>query len=125
MKDVKSLTLERITFKVKQNQLLVIIGPTGCRKSSILMAIANEMPIISGDIKLNGRIYYVSQEAWIFPASIRQNILFGMEYIKDKFDKVIKACALDQVTTIKTKYFSYILRKIDFKFYPIIGYKII
>lgn len=47
-----------------------------------------------GDVCVNGRVFYVSQTPWLFPASIKQNITFGSEYEKDKFEKIIEVCAL-------------------------------
>lgn len=37
---------------------------------------------------------YVSQQAWIQNASVRDNILFGSTYDATKYSKVIEACAL-------------------------------
>ena len=45
---------------------------------------------------LNGRPYYISQKPWLFSATIRENILFGNEYNKEKFDKIVEACALNK-----------------------------
>ena len=50
-----------------------------------------------GSIGVSGKLFYISQQAWIFPASIRQNILFGMPYVKEKFDKIFEACSLKKV----------------------------
>lgn len=55
------------------------------------------MKSITGNLKVDGSIFYVQQEPWIFSASLRQNILFGKPFFKDKFQKIIKACCLDQV----------------------------
>ena len=37
---------------------------------------------------------YVSQQAWIQNDTVKGNILFGREQGKEKYDKVIEACAL-------------------------------
>jgi ATP-binding cassette subfamily C (CFTR/MRP) protein 4 len=88
---------ENVSFKVEENELLAVVGPVGCGKSSLLLALLGEMPFIKGDIKLNGSVFYVTQEAWIFSSTIKQNILFGKEYSKEKFDQIIKLCALRDV----------------------------
>jgi ABC-type bacteriocin/lantibiotic exporter with double-glycine peptidase domain len=59
-----------------------------------LLSIANEVDKTEGQIAVNGRVFYVSQQPWIFPASIKQNITFGNEFIKEKFDQIIDVCAL-------------------------------
>ena len=48
----------------------------------------------SGSIKLNGKIAYVSQQAWIFSGTAKDNILFGAPYVKNKFNRIVEACAL-------------------------------
>ena len=47
---------------------------------------------------MNGSIGYASQEPWIFSASMRENILFGLHYQSVWYDNVIEACALDKVS---------------------------
>jgi ABC-type transport system involved in cytochrome bd biosynthesis fused ATPase/permease subunit len=56
-----------------------------------------ELEDYKGSVSVGAKIYYISQQAWIFPASIRQNILFGMPYVKEKFDKVVETCSLKKV----------------------------
>ena len=46
---------------------------------------------------INGSIAFVSQQAWIFSASLRQNVLFGQEFKQDKYDEIVQLCALDKV----------------------------
>lgn len=66
-------------------------------QSSLLMTILGELPLSEGTITVKGKIAYASQQAWVYNGSLRQNILFGQDYNKDKFTEVIKACALDKV----------------------------
>ena len=61
------------------------------------MAAMNEISIIEGHIKVRGTVSYVSQEAWIFSGTVRQNILFGKDYDERKFENVIDVCALRKV----------------------------
>ena len=37
---------------------------------------------------------FISQQAWIFTASIKQNILFGHAWNKARFERVVEACSL-------------------------------
>lgn len=89
-----TLSLSGINFTVKPGELLVIIGRVGSGKSSILMALMGELPIVSGDLTLYGRISYASQEPWIFAGTVEENILFGAEYDEKRFNEVIQVCAL-------------------------------
>lgn len=57
--------------------------------------ILRELIPLSGQIKIKGKIAYASQESWIFSTSIRQNILCGLEYDARRYEKVIKASALE------------------------------
>ena len=61
------------------------------------MALLGEMPKTNGDVNINGKVFYASQEPWIFSSTIRQNITFGKEFELNKFDKIIGACALKDV----------------------------
>ncbi|XP_033642849.1 multidrug resistance-associated protein 4-like [Asterias rubens] len=88
--------LTNVTFDVGQDELLAVIGPVGSGKSTLLMALLKELPTISGDININGRISYASQEPWVFSGTIRQNITFGKEFNQRKFDKILNVCSLDK-----------------------------
>ncbi|XP_025080220.1 multidrug resistance-associated protein 4-like isoform X3 [Pomacea canaliculata] len=87
-------TLDHVSASVRAGELLAVIGPVGSGKSSLLMAVLGELPPSSGSINIVGKVAYVSQQAWIFSGSIRQNIIFGSKYDKARFDKAVKASAL-------------------------------
>ncbi|XP_060775099.1 multidrug resistance-associated protein 4 isoform X2 [Neoarius graeffei] len=87
-------TLQNISFSVKMGQLLTIIGPVGSGKSSLLSAILGELPQDKGVVKVKGNLAYASQQPWVYPGTIRSNILFGNELQPQRYEKVLKACAL-------------------------------
>ena len=61
------------------------------------MVFLGELPISHGDRKVHGRVGYASQQAWIFSGTVKENIVFGQEFDKDRYLEVIEACALQKV----------------------------
>ncbi|KAL7825704.1 hypothetical protein SRHO_G00334420 [Serrasalmus rhombeus] len=93
-KSLDAPTLQNVSFTVKPGQLLAVIGPVGAGKSSLLCTILGELPQDKGVIKVKGELTYASQQPWVFPGTIRSNILFGKELEPHKYERVLKACAL-------------------------------
>uniref|UniRef100_A0A4W2FW02 Multidrug resistance-associated protein 4-like n=1 Tax=Bos indicus x Bos taurus TaxID=30522 RepID=A0A4W2FW02_BOBOX len=89
-------TLQGLSFSVRPGELLAVVGPVGAGKSSLLCALLGELPPGQGKISMHGRIAYVSQQPWVFPGTVRSNILFGKKYEEDRYEEVIKACALEE-----------------------------
>ncbi|XP_055398779.1 ATP-binding cassette sub-family C member 4-like [Bubalus kerabau] len=87
-------TLQGLSFTVRPGELLVVVGPVGAGKSSLLNALLGELPPSQGQVSVHGRIAYVSQQPWVFPGTIKSNILFGKKYKEDRYEEVIRACAL-------------------------------
>ena len=48
------LVLDNISFSVKESEFLVIVGPTGCGKTTFLNSLTKIIDINSGSIKLDG-----------------------------------------------------------------------
>uniref|UniRef100_A0A3B4WEE6 Multidrug resistance-associated protein 4-like n=1 Tax=Seriola lalandi dorsalis TaxID=1841481 RepID=A0A3B4WEE6_SERLL len=87
-------SLQNVSVSVMSHQLLIVIGPVGAGKSSLLSAILGELPQDTGSLKVKGQLTYASQQPWVFPGTIRSNILFGRELNLQRYEKVIRACAL-------------------------------
>ncbi|XP_053311343.1 ATP-binding cassette sub-family C member 4 [Spea bombifrons] len=87
-------TLQNISFTVRPGELLAVIGPVGAGKSSLLSAVLGELPKDKGFVDVRGKIAYVSQQPWVFSGTVRSNILFGKEYVQEKYERVLRACAL-------------------------------
>ena len=67
-------------------------------QSSLLQCLLKELPAVSGDVTVRGSVAYASQESWIYSATVRENILFGLPYVPDWYDTVIELCALKRVS---------------------------
>ncbi|KAF5303189.1 hypothetical protein FQA39_LY10102 [Lamprigera yunnana] len=94
-KQVNDDTLSDINLHISNNELVAIVGPVGSGKSSLFNVILGELYVTKGQMHLQGKVSYASQEPWIFSSSIRQNILFGNEYEEDRYKTIIKICALE------------------------------
>ena len=69
-------------------------------QSSLLMALLRELPVTSGSIRISGRVAYVSQQPWVFSGTLKENILFGKKFDKERYEEVIHVCALDAVRSL-------------------------
>ncbi|CAG9783009.1 unnamed protein product [Diatraea saccharalis] len=88
-------TLRHINLTIQPGEFVGIAGLVGSGKSSLLQLILGELPASEGVVSLGGaRISYASQEPWLFVATVRQNILFGLPYDPVRYKKVVTACAL-------------------------------
>jgi ABC-type transport system involved in cytochrome bd biosynthesis fused ATPase/permease subunit len=62
------------------------------------MAILNELELKEGKIDVHGRMAHASQHPWLFSGTLKQNITFEKTVDNDKYQKILHACALDEVT---------------------------
>ncbi|GAA5886210.1 hypothetical protein JCM16303_004461 [Sporobolomyces ruberrimus] len=101
--------LRDINVSFPEGSLSLVSGPTGSGKSSLFLALLGEMTCLSGEIHLRKGtpgfnldaesglyegVAYAAQLPWLQHASIRNNILFGSTYEKDRYEATIEACAL-------------------------------
>ncbi|KAI9102331.1 hypothetical protein K1719_023533 [Acacia pycnantha] len=87
-------TLKGINLTVTQGMRVAVCGTVGSGKSSLLSCILGEVPKISGRIRVCGTKAFVAQSAWIQSGKIEENILFGKEMDKERYEKVLEACSL-------------------------------
>ncbi len=97
MKYERKYILEDLILEVNHGELLVLLGESGCGKTSLLKIIAGIIKPEKGDILMDGenithlapqkrKIGYVPQAQVLFPhMKIRENISFGLE--AHRFDK--------------------------------------
>ena len=90
----------------KQGKINLIVGPTGCGKTSLLMALLGELHYVpSGpdswfNLPRENGVAYAAQESWVQNETIRDNILFGSEFDENRYRKVIHQCGLSKDLTL-------------------------
>ncbi|XP_074031100.1 LOW QUALITY PROTEIN: probable multidrug resistance-associated protein lethal(2)03659 [Leptinotarsa decemlineata] len=92
--------LHNVTMNIESGQLVAVVGSVGSGKNDFLHVILEELEPQSGSVEINGRISYASQEPWLFGGSVRQNILFGQKFDQQKYDEVVRVCALKRDFTL-------------------------
>ncbi|OLN81740.1 ATP-dependent bile acid permease 3 [Colletotrichum chlorophyti] len=115
VKDEDRFILRNVNLTFPAGELSVISGKTGSGKSLMLAAILGESDLLSGAIyapkapSLKARnddkanrgnwiipsgISFVGQIPWIENATLKSNILFGLPFDEERYNKTIEACAL-------------------------------
>ncbi|KAL5730763.1 hypothetical protein ACHQM5_003555 [Ranunculus cassubicifolius] len=87
-------TLKHINLQVYRGMRVGLCGTVGSGKSSLLSCILGEMTKVSGNIKLVGTKAYVAQSPWIQSGNVEQNILFGKEMDRERYERILEACSL-------------------------------
>lgn len=95
--------LKGINFHVNEGETLAIVGPSGAGKSTIFNLIPRLYDVVGGAIKLGGydlrdldlhflrqNIGMVTQETYLFNASIRENLLYAKSDATE--EELIEAC---------------------------------
>ena len=89
--------LTDITIQRDTPGLVLICGPVGSGKTSLLATIlGGELELTNGSVKCEGTLAYVSDTPWVFPGTVRENILFHLPYNEKLYHEVIRACQLER-----------------------------
>jgi len=100
----RTKTLENINFSIKKGEVTAFVGSSGSGKTTVMNLLLRVFEPADGRILIDGielkdlklgswlkNIGYVSQETFIFNASIEENIIFGRE--RDS-KRVVEVCKL-------------------------------
>lgn len=106
------LVLDKISFSVKKGEFLVLVGPTGCGKTTFLNSLTKIINVNEGDILIDGEpvdpkkhdLAYILQEYSTMPwLTVEENIGYGLKIkgvakneIKRKVDEVIEVVHLGE-----------------------------
>ncbi|CAH1800691.1 unnamed protein product [Owenia fusiformis] len=93
----KEPLLSNVQLTIPKGELTMIVGQVGSGKSSLLSALLGEMTTMGGTVTWSRdvKIAYAAQRAWLMNSTVRDNILFGEPYDAERYNEVIKACALE------------------------------
>ncbi|KAI1058055.1 hypothetical protein LB506_000939 [Fusarium annulatum] len=121
--DEDRFILRSLNIRFPAGELSVISGKTGTGKSLLLSAILGETDVLEGSVYvpntiapeerrdaqanlgdwiIPGSIAYVGQTPWLESASLRDNILFGLPFVEERYNQVVDVCALKKDLQILT-----------------------
>lgn len=107
--------LRNATLEFPTGKLSVITGKTGSGKSLLLAALLGEVKLLAGRVRMPSPppfdesaefvpeaewiipqlTAFVSQTPWIESGTLKENIVFGLPLVEDRYRKVLAACALE------------------------------
>ncbi|KAI5194185.1 putative multidrug resistance protein [Aureobasidium subglaciale] len=92
------VSVSGVNIGLARGQIVVIAGPVGCGKTTLLKAILGEIRPEQGSISVRSRLAgYCAQEPWIPNTSLRQiitGLAINQAVNESWYAKVISACAL-------------------------------
>jgi ABC-type multidrug transport system fused ATPase/permease subunit len=92
---IVSFQVSKFNLSVKKGEVLAVCGPVGSGKSSLINGIIDEMSSTTESVvTTKGKISYITQNAFILNISLRENILFGLPFDPEFYEKVVDACCL-------------------------------
>ena len=103
--DADAPVLTDVSFRIGAGQMVGVVGPTGCGKSTIVSLIPRFYDATAGAVKIDGvdirdykfhelrnQIGYVLQEPGLFEGSVRENIAYGKKGVTE--EQVLEAAKL-------------------------------
>lgn len=97
--DFEVKAIDQITFELKENETIGVIGPVGSGKSTFGQALTGLLPLDSGSLTPSGGVHrycsYLFQkpEKQLFEDSVYNEIAFGprnLGFSKDEVDRLVK-----------------------------------
>ncbi|PVD27626.1 hypothetical protein C0Q70_12792 [Pomacea canaliculata] len=87
--------LKNIDISVGVGRLVAVVGHVGSGKSSLISSLLGEIEKVSGKVTMKSSVAYVPQQAWIQHTTLRDNVLFGKLFNEQRYQQVLRACALE------------------------------
>jgi subfamily B ATP-binding cassette protein MsbA len=113
--DEKEILID-INFKINKGDTVAFVGKTGAGKSSILTLLFGFREPNSGEILVNSKdaqsldknsirdeISYVNQGAGIFNTTIKENIIYGLEFDQDRYNRAIALAHCEFIENLEQK----------------------
>ncbi|KAJ5206864.1 ABC multidrug transporter [Penicillium cf. griseofulvum] len=86
-----------VDANVQQGSFVIVIGPVGSGKSSLLHTILGETPHTVGTVIVQDvEVAFCAQTPWLINATLKKNIIGHSEFDSQWYNTVVKSCALDR-----------------------------
>ncbi|MEB3176682.1 MAG: ABC transporter ATP-binding protein [Synechococcus sp.] len=95
--DAPGCALEGVSFALKPGELVAVVGPVGCGKTTLARALGRMVEVESGQLWIDGqditrlsledlrtKISLVPQEGYLFTATLAENLRFGNPNASDE-----------------------------------------
>ncbi|KAG9081985.1 hypothetical protein FS749_007246 [Ceratobasidium sp. UAMH 11750] len=89
--------LKNIDFTLETGRLYMCVGPVAAGKTTLVASMLGETTLLSGSLVTSPErpnVGYAAQDAFIFPGTIRENIILGDVIDHDRYQAVVAACGL-------------------------------
>ena len=103
-------TIKSVSFTIQPNEKLAVVGENGAGKSTLINLITGLLIPDSGEILINGISqkdfnigdYYdlfapVFQEKYLLTYSIKDTIIQGLPYEKEKYERILELSGVEQI----------------------------
>ncbi|KAJ4014174.1 hypothetical protein NW766_006426 [Fusarium irregulare] len=88
------LIIRDCNMEASCNCLLVVSGSVGCGKTTLIRSIIGEILPTHGHVSVYGKIAYAPQKPFLTGGTIRDNILFGLPFHPQFYQRVLEAVSL-------------------------------
>ncbi|CEJ83183.1 hypothetical protein VHEMI03204 [[Torrubiella] hemipterigena] len=87
--------LNNMTFTVNRGEVVAVVGPLGCGKSSLLKAVLGEVSCAGGRLSMHATsVAYCQQTPYMFNGTIKNNITGDVHVDASWLEKVLFSCDL-------------------------------
>lgn len=106
--DENHKVLDQLSFNIEPKDKVLIVGPSGTGKTTLLNLLSQNLSGYQGTLHINHQELdsinqedflqyssYVRQSHFMFNTSIRNNIILNNKYDEEKYQTILKQCALD------------------------------
>ncbi|MEB3363721.1 ABC transporter ATP-binding protein [Lactobacillus sp. R2/2] len=93
---------KNLSLSLDENDKMLITGPSGVGKSTLLNAIAGYIPIEKGEVEFGGHklkysdFVFISQNIWLFAGTVRENLSLLQNFTDQELVAALNKVGLDK-----------------------------
>ncbi|CAG8813348.1 11089_t:CDS:2, partial [Racocetra persica] len=95
IRDPNDFSLRDMNVDFPIGKLSIVYGPKSSGKTLLFLSLLRETFLLRGVINFpSNSVAYVPQQAWLENTTIRDNILFGSNFVEERYWNIVDACCL-------------------------------